>query len=69
MSRYYKMTMSELVSLKNRKEKEIDKLLRKGLYNDKLRAVRLKEHIVLIDAEIAARLAQLLISVVWHDEN
>jgi hypothetical protein len=59
MSRYYNMTMTELVSLKNRKEKEIDKLLRKGLYNDKIRAVRLKEHVVLINAEIASRVAQL----------
>lgn len=59
MSRYYNMTMTELVNLKKRKEKEIDKLLRKGLYNDRLRAVKLKEHLVLINAEIASRVMQI----------
>jgi len=57
--RYFNMTMKELLTLKSRKTKEIHKLLRSGLSKDKVQAVRLEEHIVLINAEIASRVQQI----------
>lgn len=57
--RYLNMTMKELLTLKARKTKEIHKLLRSGLSKDKAQAVRLEEHIVLINAEIASRVQEI----------
>jgi len=53
------MTMKDLLKLKDQKVKRIHKLLRSGLSMDKREAVKLEEHVVLINAEIASRVSQL----------
>jgi len=57
--RYYDMTMTGLLKLKKQKVERIHKLLRSGLSKDKAETSKLEEHIVLINAEIAARVDQL----------
>jgi len=57
--RYFNMTMRELISLKEKKLKQIHKLLSSGLSKDKKEAVNLDSHIAQINAEIASRVAQL----------
>jgi len=59
MKRYYNMTMTELINLKQDKVKRIHKLLRSGLAKDKHEASKLEEHIVYINAEIASRVEQI----------
>lgn len=57
--RYYAMTMKELIDLKQKKIKQIHKLLQSGLGKDKKQAIVLEDHVRQINAEIACRVEQL----------
>lgn len=57
--RYVSMTMTELVTLKQKKVKAIHKLLQSGLSKDKKQAALFEDHIRQINAEIACRVEQL----------